>query len=161
MNYKNIIQLFETENLYLFLIKFCIGIVLFFIIDIFYLMGVSKYFTKMTKNIRLRKHYLIIPIIFIYIILFASLYYFILKDINIDIQFNNTIYKKVFKIILNAFILGFSIYSIYELTNYALFKNWTLHMVLLDSLWGGTLFSIVTFLYLCISQLLKVYFMVL
>ena len=161
MNYKNIIQLFETENLYLFLINFCIGIVLFFIIDIFYLMGVSKYFTKMTKNIRLRKHYLIIPIIFIYIILFTSLYYFILKDINIDIQFNNTFYKKVFKIILNAFILGFSIYSIYELTNYALFKNWTLHMVLLDSLWGGTLFSIVTFLYLCISKLLKVYFMVL
>ena len=157
MNYKNIIQLFERKNLYLFLIKFCIGICLFIIIDKFlFLQFVSKYFTKMTKNIRLRKHYLIIPIIFIYIILFASLYYFILKDININIQFNNTIYKKVFKIILNAFILGFSIYSIYELTNYALFKNWTLYMVLLDSLWGGTLFSIVTFLYLCISQLLKV-----
>jgi uncharacterized membrane protein len=48
--------------------------------------------------------------------------------------------------ILNMFILGTCIYGIYELTNAATFKNWPLFMVVVDSLWGGILYSSVAYL---------------
>ena len=135
--------------------KFIIGILIFIIIDIFYLMSVSNYFTKMTKNIRLRKHYLLIPIFFIYFILFSSLYYFVLRHINAETIKNK--FNILFKL-LEAFLLGFSIYSIYELTNYALFKNWTLHMVVLDSVWGGILCTLVSIAYIFLITITNRYF---
>ena len=39
------------------------------------------------------------------------------------------------------FLLGISIYGVYELTNYTTLMDWSLKMVLLDTLWGGILFS--------------------
>lgn len=38
------------------------------------------------------------------------------------------------------FLLGISIYGVYELTNYATLVDWTMQMVVLDTLWGGILF---------------------
>ena len=152
---KNILD-FLKQNHYLITIgKFIIGILMFIIIDIFYLLGVSKYFTNMTKNIRLRRHYLIIPIFFIYLILFSTLYYFVLKNINID-KIKN--YAYILPQLLNSFFLGFSIYSIYELTNYALFKNWTFHMVIMDSIWGGILSTIVSVMYILFISFTNNYF---
>ena len=67
-----------------------------------------------------------------YILLVFGLYYFIIK--------NNESIK-------DAFLLGVLIYGVYETTNYAFFKNWSLLLVILDTLWGGILFSTTTFLY--------------
>lgn len=33
-------------------------------------------------------------------------------------------------------VFGFIVYGIYEFTNYAIIKNWTLDMVIVDILWG-------------------------
>ena len=128
---------------------------MFIIIDIFYLKSVSKYFTNMTKNIRLRRAYLIIPIFFIYLTLFSTLHHFVLKNINFD---KITNYAYILPQLLNSFFLGFSIYSIYELTNYALFKNWTFHMVILDSIWGGILCTIVSIMYILFISFTNKYF---
>jgi uncharacterized membrane protein len=46
----------------------------------------------------------------------------------------------------DAFLLGILIYGVFETTNYALFKKWSIFTVILDTLWGGTLFAIVTFI---------------
>jgi uncharacterized membrane protein len=46
----------------------------------------------------------------------------------------------------DAFLLGIGVYTVYETTNYALFKNWPLKMVVMDILWGGILFFIVALL---------------
>ena len=46
----------------------------------------------------------------------------------------------------DAFLLGVGVYTVYETTNYALFKNWPLQMVIMDILWGGFMFFIVAFL---------------
>ena len=154
---KNILN-FLKQNDYLITIgKFIIGILMFIIIDIFYLKSVSKYFTNMTKNIRLRRHYLIIPIFFIYLILFSTLHHFVLKNINFDFD-KITNYAYILPQLLNSFFLGFSIYSIYELTNYALFKNWTFHMVILDSIWGGILCTIVSIMYILFISFTNKYF---
>jgi uncharacterized membrane protein len=46
----------------------------------------------------------------------------------------------------DTFLLGMGIYAIYEGTNYAIFRDWPLSMVLLDTLWGGILFVSVRYL---------------
>ena len=51
------------------------------------------------------------------------------------------IYKK--GKLLDAFMLGFLTYGIFEGTNRAIFSNWTINVMLIDSLWGGILFSLV------------------
>jgi uncharacterized membrane protein len=50
------------------------------------------------------------------------------------------------KPVIDAFVLGLVIYSVYETTNYALFKKWSPTLVIMDSLWGGILFALTTFL---------------
>ena len=152
---KNILNFLKQNNYLITIGKFIIGILMFIIIDIFYLKSVSKYFTNMTKNIRLRRDYLIIPIFFIYLTLFSTLHHFVLKNINFD---KITNYAYILPQLLNSFFLGFSIYSIYELTNYALFKNWTFHMVILDSIWGGILCTIVSIMYILFISFTNKYF---
>ena len=74
----------------------------------------------------------LIPTITCYIILVTSLYYFI-------------VYKK--GSYLDAFLLGFFIYGVYETTNMAIFKDWSFTVGLIDLTWGGFLFLISIYLY--------------
>jgi uncharacterized membrane protein len=64
-----------------------------------------------------------------YISLTIGLYYFIIKDR---------------RSIFDAFLLGIVIYSVYDLTNLALFRKWSPITVIIDSLWGGVLFGLTT-----------------
>ena len=72
-------------------------------------------------------------------------YLFLIVGINYFIIQHN---KSVF----DAFMLGLVIYGVYEGTTYALLKDWRINTVILDTLWGGILFALVTyFTYLLIS----------
>jgi uncharacterized membrane protein len=66
-----------------------------------------------------------------YLFLVFGIYYFIIKP------------KRSVR---DAFLLGVVIYSVFELTNLAIFKNWSILTVLLDTLWGGVLFGTTTYL---------------
>jgi uncharacterized membrane protein len=66
-----------------------------------------------------------------YIMLVFGLYYFIVRE-----------QRSVF----DAFLLGLVIYGVYEGTTYALFKKWKWNIVLMDTLWGGILFALTTFI---------------
>jgi len=68
---------------------------------------------------------------FCYVALTFLLYYFIILP------------KRT---LTDAFLLGIGVYTVYETTNYALFKNWPLQMVIMDVLWGGILFFLVAYL---------------
>jgi uncharacterized membrane protein len=57
--------------------------------------------------------------------------------------------------VLDAFLLGLVIYGIYELTNKAILNNWRYSTVVVDTLWGATLFASVTFLTYKIDRMLK------
>jgi len=50
------------------------------------------------------------------------------------------------KPLLDAFILGIVIYGVYETTTYALLEKWSPLAVILDTFWGGILFTITTYL---------------
>ena len=74
----------------------------------------------------------ILPSIACYIILVSSLYYFIINK------------KGTY---IDAFLLGFFIYGVYETTNMAIFKDWDYKIGLIDLTWGGFLFVISTYLF--------------
>ena len=43
----------------------------------------------------------------------------------------------------DAFLLGSSVYAIYDFTNYATLSHYSLRFAIMDSIWGGILMSIV------------------
>lgn len=54
--------------------------------------------------------------------------------------------------IQEAFLLGLCVYGIYDATTYALLKDYPLSTALIDTLWGGILFVLVTYVYRLIQK---------
>ena len=52
----------------------------------------------------------------------------------------------------DAFLFGIIIYGVYETTNYSIFSQWPIYMVIIDTLWGGILLAITTFLTYLINK---------
>ncbi len=99
-------------------------------LDIVYLNLFKGYFNKVVTNIQgstIELDYY--ATIGCYIVMVIGINYFILRE--------NKGY-------LDAFFLGLFIYSVFDLTTKAIFKNWEYKAVVIDSLWGGTLFAITT-----------------
>ena len=100
-------------------------------LDFVYLSVMKSYFMNQVKNVQgspLKLNYLGAAICYIFLI--AGLNYFIIKPR---------------KSVSDAFLLGLVIYGVYETTNYALFRNWSIISVLMDTLWGGLLFASTTY----------------
>ena len=57
--------------------------------------------------------------------------------------------------ILDAALLGWSIYLIYELTNKALFNKWSWITVMIDGIWGGILFAVSAYIFKVIKSRLQ------
>ena len=107
--------------------------VIFVLVDVGFLYLMSNNFQTMVKKIQgtpLKME--LLPTVACYIVLVSSLYYFVI--------YKNASY-------LDAFLLGFFIYAVYETTNMAIFKDWSLGVGLIDLTWGGFLFLITTYLY--------------
>ena len=68
-------------------------------------------------------------VVLCYPLLIFALYYFIIKDR---------------RPVIDAMLLGFVIYGVYETTTYALLKKWKLQTMMIDTLWGGILFGLTT-----------------
>jgi len=66
-----------------------------------------------------------------YITLIFGIYYFIIRE------------KKS---VLDAFLLGIVIYGVYETTTLALLKKWSYKTSIIDTLWGGILFALTTYI---------------
>lgn len=66
-----------------------------------------------------------------YILLVFGLYHFIIKD-N--------------KSLTDAFLLGIFVYGVYELTTISLLSDWEWKTVIIDTLWGGILFTLSVFI---------------
>jgi uncharacterized membrane protein len=116
----------------MFNILFLITAILLVAIDFIYLQFIRNYFENQVKIVQgspLQVN--LLGLVLCYIFLIFGLNYFIIKS-------KRNAY--------DAFLLGILIYGVFETTNYALFKKWSIFTVILDTLWGGTLFAIVTFI---------------
>lgn len=82
------------------------------------------YLSILQRRIRVKVNY--IAVVVCYMIILFSYYYFIYLP------------KKSAKY---AFIFGATVYGIYETTNLAIFEKWPLWLVIIDTFWGGVLYS--------------------
>jgi len=115
----------------MFKFSFLIAAILFVLFDSIYLNLIKGYFMNQIKKIQNTTVKVNIIATFIcYIFLITGLNYFIIGP------------KKNWR---DAFLLGLVIYGVYETTNWALFTNWSVLTVIMDTLWGATLFGLVTF----------------
>ena len=48
--------------------------------------------------------------------------------------------------VMDAFILGIVIYGVFETTNLVLFKKWPTYIAVMDTIWGGILFALTTYI---------------
>ena len=117
--------------------SFLISSILILLIDSVYLNLFSGYFANQVKNIQNSPLKLnLTGAVLAYLFLIIIFNYFVIG----------------FKMNLSeSFLLGLSVYGVYEGTTYALFKNWSLMSVFIDTLWGGILFFLTNY----IMQLLK------
>ncbi len=101
-------------------------------IDSIYLYLIQSIFLKQITSIQKSPlQFNIYGAILCYILLVFGINYFILSP-N--------------KSVIDAFILGVVIYGVYETTNLTLFKQWSPYIVILDTIWGGVLFALTTYI---------------
>jgi uncharacterized membrane protein len=112
--------------------RLLVSAIVFVCLDALYLNLVKNYFSKQVQNIQgseIKVNYLAAVICYIFLII--GLNYFIIRP-NRSVN--------------DAFLFGIVIYGVYETTNWAIFKNWSVFSVILDTLWGGILFALTTFI---------------
>jgi uncharacterized membrane protein len=116
------------KNFYIILLS----AIVFVVLDFIYLNLISGFFKSQIETIQKSSLELdILATIFCYLFLVFGLNYFILSQ------------KKS---ILDAFLLGLVIYAVYEFTNKGLFTKWNYSTVIIDTLWGGVLFALTTYI---------------
>jgi len=81
-----------------------------------------------------------LPTLLCYVVLVFGLYHFIIRE-----------KKSVFQ----AYLLGLVIYAVYETTTLALLKKWSYKTAVIDTLWGGVLFSLTTLVFYSIQRRYK------
>ena len=117
------------NNMFDFLLL--ISAIVFITTDFIYLNSVQGFFGNQIK--RVQGSPMVVNLLgaaLCYIFLIAGINYFIIKPR---------------KSVTDAFLLGIVIYGVYETTNYALFKDWSALTVVIDTLWGGILFALTTY----------------
>jgi uncharacterized membrane protein len=118
-----------------------ISSICFILIDSIYLNLIKGYFSKQIATVQGSEPKInYVGAALCYLFLIIGLNYFIIKP-N--------------KSVKEAFLLGIVIYGVFETTNYALFKKWNIFTVILDTVWGGVLFAITTYIVIILRKLFK------
>jgi uncharacterized membrane protein len=113
-------------------IHFAITLAILLVLDLIFLYKMRYVFQIQVKLVQTKKLSMkIIPAILCYISIVSLLYYFIILPERSCID---------------AFWLGLGVYLVFETTNMSLFDKWQWNTVFIDSLWGGVLFILTTFL---------------
>ena len=109
-----------------------VSAIIFVFLDAGYLNYMRDYFNNQVKNVQGTDiKFNLAAAILTYVFLIIGLNYFIIRPR---------------RSVSDAFLLGLVIYGTYETTNWAIFKNWSIISVIMDTLWGGVLFGLTTFI---------------
>ena len=102
-------------------IKYIIGLIVFFLLDVSWIYLNSNMYLTNIENIQKSKFKL-------------NIYKALLTYIIISLYLIFLIYNKFS--LLNCVLISFFIYSIYNLTNLTAFKNYSTTVAFIDTLWG-------------------------
>ena len=91
----------------------------------------SVFQTQVFKIQHITMNVKLFPAILCYILLVIGLNYFILQKQGT---------------ILEAFLLGFIIYGVFDCTNLAIFQKYNWNVAIMDMVWGGILFALTTWI---------------
>lgn len=112
------------------MIQYLLSAIILVILDGIYLNLTKGYFNRQIKAIQQKDIQInFISMAITYILLIFGLNYFIIQK---------------HKSIQDAALLGLIIYGVFELTNLALFKDWSILTVIIDTTWGTLLFALTT-----------------
>lgn len=136
-------------------VKYLIVAVVLMVLDVAWILmnlsGYSKTILEVQKSpVRLRNEHAIIT----YIIILFSIFYvaipFTTQNIkNIDAI---SVENKLLKSFMYGGAVGFSIYGIYNFTSLAIYKDMDSSIGIIDTLWGTTLYTLTTFVYLLLPN---------
>ena len=130
----------DSKNIRNNILKFLLISIIILSMDILWLnIYLGKYFGDMVKEIQgeeMNLKYLQAAISYLFICI--SHYYFIIS--NITDKDNKKLY-------LDSFLLGLFIYGIFEFTSGAIFKNWKILPLFVDTIWGGILYLLSYIIY--------------
>jgi uncharacterized membrane protein len=112
--------------------RLLVSAIIFVCIDAVYLNLFKGYFNRQVQAIQGSKiEFNLLAAIICYIFLIFGLNYFIIRPR---------------RNVSDAVLFGLVIYGVYETTNWTIFKNWSLLSVIIDTIWGGILFGLTTFI---------------
>ena len=112
--------------------RFLVSAILFVVFDFIYLSLIKNMFMKQITSVQGSAVKMdLLATILCYIFLIVGINYFIIQPR---------------KSVSDAFLLGLVIYAVYETTNKALFSKWSWITVIMDTLWGGILFALTTWI---------------
>jgi uncharacterized membrane protein len=118
-----------------------VATIVMLVLDAIYLTLTKGFYNKQVRLIQGSDLTIkLVPTLLVYISLLVGLYYFILVP------------KRP---VMDAVLLGFVIYAVFELTNLAIFDKWSVQAVILDSSWGAILFGLTTFITYKITKYLS------
>lgn len=127
--------------------KLLIILILVLLLDLVYLNLTSKIYNETIKKIQNKSIKInFIGAILSYVCVILIIYIFILpkiKSSNLSILKGSLLYGGG---------LGFLVYGVYNFTNLAIFEKYDLFTVIMDTLWGTFLFTIVSYLTLSIDK---------
>lgn len=119
-------------------------LVLLGILDFLWLTIIAKKFYAKELGNSLRKNFNFYSAIIVYIFLALGIFIFVL---------NNVFVENPLSALLIGIIFGIIVYGVYDLTNYAILKNYSLKLTVIDIAWGGFILGITSFLTKYISGL--------
>jgi uncharacterized membrane protein len=124
-------------------------IVLFIILDFIYVSAVASKYSMMISKIQNAPFKInAISAMLSYVVLIITLVFVVFPYATQKVSGDRSVTSLVKASFLSGFLIGFAVYGIFNTTNVAIFKDYSIALALLDTLWGSTLFFITTLLYL-------------
>lgn len=121
-------------------------IILFVIFDFIYVSLVAPKYSLMINNIQKEPFKInIVSAMLSYIVLIVTLLFVVFPYAKHRLQSDKSIVRTAF---FAGFLIGFAIYGVFNTTNVAIFRKYSIKLAMFDIIWGSMLFFIATLLYL-------------
>jgi uncharacterized membrane protein len=129
-------------------IKYILAFVIILVLDVLWIYLNFKMYAKNIRNVQ--KTDLVLNYTYAFIayalVVFASLYIAIPFTKNY-LNKNDSITDKLYKSLIYGGSIGLAVYGIYNFTNLSIFKEYSLNLAIIDSVWGTMMNTFVVFVY--------------